>query len=77
MKTLKTIEKLNTSNVVDMSNMFNGATSFNQDISSWVIQQDTDTSNMFLNASAMSNENYCKCIEAWNRSDLGKNETCH
>ena len=35
-----------------MNNMFNGATSFNQDISSWVTQSVTDMGAMFENAAA-------------------------
>ena len=40
----------NTSNVTNMSNMFNGATNFNEDIGNWDTSNVTDMSSMFYDA---------------------------
>jgi len=44
----------NTSNVTDMSNLFNGTTVFNQNISGWDTGSVTDMVNMFASASAFN-----------------------
>lgn len=44
----------NTSNVTDMSNLFNGTTIFNQNISGWDTGSVTDMTNMFASASAFN-----------------------
>ncbi|MBQ4360338.1 MAG: hypothetical protein II767_08785 [Proteobacteria bacterium] len=51
------------------------ATSFNQDISRWQTQL-AKTTGIFSD-SGMSQENYCKVSNAWNRSALGMDYTCH
>ena len=48
-----------------MSRMFNGATSFNGDISAWNIQAVTDMSNMFNNARAFARD-----ITGWNAAAI-------
>jgi uncharacterized protein (TIGR02145 family) len=47
------------SSVTDMQNMFDGASSFNGDISSWDVSSVTNMSLMFDYASALSEENQC------------------
>ena len=49
-------------NVTNMSNMFDNATSFNQDISSWDVSNVTNMNNMFQN-SGMSSTNYGLFLE--------------
>jgi surface protein len=44
----------NTANVTDMSNLFNGTTIFNQDISGWDTGSVTDMTNMFASALAFN-----------------------
>jgi hypothetical protein len=41
--------------ITDMSNMFNGASLFNQDISGWDVSSVTDMTNMFVSASEFNN----------------------
>ena len=65
-----------TSKVIDMYCMFDRASSFNQDISIWHMKTYAITTNIFM-SSGMSQENYCKVSNAWNRSDLGMDYTCH
>ena len=51
------------SGVADMSGMFNGATSFNGDLSSWDVSQATDMSDMFHFAAAFNGD-----LSSWNVS---------
>ena len=44
------------SSVTDMRYIFNGATSFNQDLSKWDVSKVTDMENMFMRASAFNRE---------------------
>ena len=63
----------NTWNVTDadnMSNMFNGASSFNKDISSWSVSNVTDFRFMFKDATSF-NEN----IRGWDASTVSNNNT--
>jgi surface protein len=48
------ISEWNVSNVTDMSNMFSGASSFNQDIGYWNVSNVTDMSNMFSGATSFN-----------------------
>ena len=63
------IEHWNTSEVIDMSDMFGGAvnegTAFNQDISSWDTSKVTTMYRMFRNASAFDGD-----ISSWNTSSV-------
>ncbi|NAS10365.1 BspA family leucine-rich repeat surface protein, partial [Poritiphilus flavus] len=52
------------SNVTDMSNMFNGASSFNQDLGNWDIGQLTNGTGM-LNGSGLSMENWDDTLIGW------------
>ena len=53
--------------VTDMSNMFNGASAFNQDISNWVTSSVTDMNSMFRAASAFNQD-----ISGWNVAKVNK-----
>ena len=55
----------NTSNVTDMSGLFSGAYSFNQDIGSWNTSNVTNMSSMFFTASAFNQD-----IGNWNTSSV-------
>jgi len=57
-----------------MGVMFDGASSFNQDISSWQIDSLTDASNM-LNGTAMSTANYDALLQSWDTQAGNKNVT--
>ena len=59
------IANLNTTNAVNMSNMFDGATNFDENIGGWNIANVTDVSLMFFNATSF-NQN----IDSWNISSL-------
>ena len=52
---LKDISRWNVSSVTNMSNMFNGATSFDQDISGWDVSAVTDITRMFNGVSIPEN----------------------
>ncbi|PKD43896.1 hypothetical protein CWD77_09090 [Rhodohalobacter barkolensis] len=54
-----------TSGITDMSDMFVGATNFNQDISSWDVTSVTSMSAMFLNASSFNQD-----ISIWDVSSV-------
>ena len=66
------ISKWNIGNVKNMVNMFNGATSFNQDISNWkspaARKAEPGSHKNMLKNTALSPENKCKIIRAWNLS---------
>ena len=53
-----------TSNVIDMNNMFNGANSFNQDIGSWYTYNVTDMSSMFKGASSFDQDLTQWCVNS-------------
>ena len=53
------------SRITDMAGMFDGATSFNQDISSWDVSNVTDMSSMFQNATSFNQD-----ISSWNVSNV-------
>jgi surface protein len=55
------VSEWNASKVMDMSNMFWGASSFNRDISEWVTSQVTDMSKMFMGATRFNGD-----ISQWN-----------
>jgi surface protein len=55
----------NLSSVTDMSSMFHTATSFNQNIGSWVVSSVTNMSRMFTNASSFNQD-----IGGWNVSSV-------
>jgi len=57
-----------------MRRMFRGASSFNQDISAWQVQNVTDFSR-FIDASAMSTANYDALLIAWEQLSLQSNVT--
>jgi surface protein len=59
--------------VTDMSEMFEGATAFNQDLSSWDVSQVTDMSGMFAHATAL-NQNLCSWGEKVSASVVVTNE---
>ncbi len=50
------VTKVNTSEITDMSNLFNGRDSFNQDISGWNVSAVTNMSGMFWYASAFNQD---------------------
>ena len=56
-----------TSNIADMSNMFQGASSFNQEIGNWNTSNVTNMSDMFSGASCFNQE-----IGNWNTSNVTK-----
>ena len=58
-------ERAATSNITNMSNMFNNKTSFNQDLSSWDVSNVTDMSSMFFYATSF-NQN----ISSWDVSSV-------
>ena len=51
----------NTSNVINMTNMFNGATSFNQSIGAWDTSNVTSMRGMFKGATSFDHQS----IKAW------------
>ena len=55
----------NLSRVLDMSSMFNGATSFNGDLSSWGVSSVTDTSYMFSGATSFNGD-----LSSWDVSSV-------
>jgi len=57
-----------------MRAMFNGATSFNQDISAWQIDNLTNASGM-LDNTAMSTANYDALLQSWDTQAGNKNVT--
>ncbi|WP_375583664.1 MBG domain-containing protein [Cyclobacterium xiamenense] len=59
------INEWNTSNVTDMSRMFEGAFTFNQDISNWDVGNVTNMFNMFYEAYAFDQD-----ISSWNTSNV-------
>ena len=59
------ISQWNTSNVINMNNMFNNATNFDQDISGWDTSNVTNMSYMFYNAF-----NFNQDIGNWNTSKV-------
>jgi len=63
--TINNINQWDVSNVVSMTNMFNGATSFNDDISNWDVSSVTIMSSMFVGASSF-NQN----INNWDVSNV-------
>ena len=60
------------SNVTDMSNMFDGATAFNSDISSWDTSNVTDMSFMFAGATAFNNggKSMAQSPGSWDTSNV-------
>ena len=50
------ISTWNTCGVTDMSNLFNGASSFNEDISGWQVDSVTSMQNMFAYASSFNQD---------------------
>ncbi|WP_298120649.1 BspA family leucine-rich repeat surface protein [uncultured Aurantimicrobium sp.] len=59
----------NTSNVVDMTGMFHGASAFNQNIGSWNTSLVTDMNHMFAGASNF-NRNITRNGSSWNTSNV-------
>ena len=66
------------SKVTSLSNMFSGATSFDQDLSTWILGLQSDVTDIFKDSN-ISADNYCKIYKAWKKiipdltiSDLGK-----
>ena len=59
------INKWNTSQVTDMSFMFYGASSFNQDVSEWDVSNVTDMSYMFYNKKSFNQD-----VSGWNVSNV-------
>ncbi|WP_369024459.1 BspA family leucine-rich repeat surface protein [Mycoplasma capricolum] len=59
------LDKWDTSNVVNISDMFLGAEKFNQDISSWDVSNVTNISGMFLGA-----EKFNQDISSWDVSNV-------
>jgi surface protein len=59
------INTWDTSGITNMTNIFNGATSFNADISSWNTSNVTSINGMFTNASAFNQD-----ISGWNVSSV-------
>jgi len=57
-----------------MARMFNGASSFNQDISSWQIDSLTDATGM-LEQTNMSTTNYDALLESWDTQAGNKGVT--
>jgi len=60
--------------VTNMKNMFSGAISFDQDISSWQIDSLTDATGMFDN-SGMSTANYDELLKSWDTQAGNKGVT--
>ncbi len=58
------------SNVTDMSSMFNGASTFNQDIGDWNTANVTDMSDMFNGASTFNQD-----IGSWDTANVGNMRT--
>ena len=67
---IKATEVPNLSGVMDMSSMFNGATSFNQDIGDWNVSSVTDMSFMFSGATVFNQD-----IGDWNVSGVTNMES--
>ncbi|PPE05678.1 hypothetical protein MCORR_v1c07060 [Mesoplasma corruscae] len=63
--TIEGIENWDTSNVTNMSYMFNGASTFNSNISNWDTSKVTDMSYMFNNASSFNSN-----ISNWDTSSV-------
>jgi surface protein len=68
------VGEVDVSHVTKMSNMFSGATSFNQDISGWNVSNVTDMYQMFSGAT-LSTANYDKLLISWSQQDLKPNVT--
>ena len=58
-------ERAATSNLTDMSKMFDSASAFNQDISSWDVSNVTDMNNMFSNTTSFNQD-----ISNWDVSSV-------
>jgi len=65
----------NLSMVTDMSSMFQGATSFNGDISSWNISNVTNMTDMFSGTTSFTRENYNKLLNYWSLQEVNPNVT--
>ena len=67
--TVNRINEWNTSNITDISNMFNGAGLFNQDIGSLNVSNVTNMTSMFVSANAFNNGE-SSSINNWNTSNV-------
>ena len=53
------ISRWDVTQVRDLHDMFNGASSFDHDISGWILPENPTTTNMFLNADAFNAKFTC------------------